>query len=864
MMTVSRGDEPTITELRNRVNEGLKAPLEFLRAVKVLPHVLCAEAADGVRQQGAAAAPEAARQKTGKRRGDSSRIGAGPGATLYLALPLHGPVTEGSAAAMAAAAGSQQPAPAPATRRGCRAALPPAAATSAPAAAPALNGLPGASGSAVLTLPLEEGLALIVPVMRAAVPGGFSSKTAGSILQGMRDLLPHHRRQFAEALEQTLGDPLAHSAASAAAAEAPGAKRARRGGAGERAGTRSAAAAAAATAVATGASEADATKSSDGAADGPHTAPAVASRAGPLCASGEDDGTPPDGPGVGDDAGRAGGWPGAENDYERQRQQQIARNRARMMALQLPALAAGMAAAAEGSKPHKPSQRGVGNGKRARASAEPPQPRVSLRLRGVKADEALAAGVAHETADGRVVLVTGGGAPAAPKPRHPQGDLPFRSENGSAESDAAFLSKLQGASLPLPSPMARGDAGAAGDDGASRKPLRAAPAAAAAAAAAAAPGSKALCGIALKQEDVAKVTKDGVTHLCFYPGLAGGAGGSSSGSGSGSSYGVLMAAGDKSGRISLWHVDEEAGGPAAEHDGVLMFAPHNEYVSGLQWLGPDAAVGPSRLVSVAYDGGMRALDLGGAGTWLRLPAPGDPAEQEFSALALAADGRTAYVGTPEGELFVVDLRASASNAAAQPLHLSDRKINTLSLEPCCQTLLASSSSDGMVAIWDVRKLGAASAEAAAGRPSKAAAGKAKPLSVLRHSKSCHSAYWAHDGSQRIVSTSYDDTIRIWAPSKASASPGGEGSHHAEALAIKHNNQTGRWITPFRAVWSAACDAVVVGNMKRGVDVISAATGAPVHSLSSNLQTAIPSRIACHPSVPLLVAATSSGRCHVWR
>lgn len=34
--------------------------------------------------------------------------------------------------------------------------------------------------------------------------------------------------------------------------------------------------------------------------------------------------------------------------------------------------------------------------------------------------------------------------------------------------------------------------------------------------------------------------------------------------------------------------------------------------------------------------------------------------------------------------------------------------------------------------------------------------------------------------------------------------------------------------------------------------------------SPELMTAIPSRIAAHPSLPVLVGATNSGRLHVWR
>lgn len=47
-------------------------------------------------------------------------------------------------------------------------------------------------------------------------------------------------------------------------------------------------------------------------------------------------------------------------------------------------------------------------------------------------------------------------------------------------------------------------------------------------------------------------------------------------------------------------------------------------------------------------------------------------------------------------------------------------------------------------------------------------------------------------------------------------------------------------------------------------VISAETGKVVASFASALMTAIPPRHACHPTVPAIVAATGSGRLHVWR
>lgn len=82
------------------------------------------------------------------------------------------------------------------------------------------------------------------------------------------------------------------------------------------------------------------------------------------------------------------------------------------------------------------------------------------------------------------------------------------------------------------------------------------------------------------------------------------------------------------------------------------------------------------------------------------------------------------------------------------------------------------------------------------------------------------------------------------------------------VSIKHNNNTGRWVMPFRPAWAPAGDAVCVGHLKRGVSVFRD-SGAAVGVLSAEPLTAIPSRLAMH-SQGLLAAATSSGRVHIFR
>lgn len=115
--------------------------------------------------------------------------------------------------------------------------------------------------------------------------------------------------------------------------------------------------------------------------------------------------------------------------------------------------------------------------------------------------------------------------------------------------------------------------------------------------------------------------------------------------------------------------------------------------------------------------------------------------------------------------------------------------------------------------------------------------------------------------------------------------------------ISHNNQTGRWISSFRyaacssnvmslhyenwmemkfnltllfflfdfrAIWGWDDSSIFIGNMKRGVDVISPAHSKIVMTLQSPEVSAIPCRFHAHPyQLGTLAGATSGGQIYTW-
>lgn len=323
------------------------------------------------------------------------------------------------------------------------------------------------------------------------------------------------------------------------------------------------------------------------------------------------------------------------------------------------------------------------------------------------------------------------------------------------------------------------------------------------------PTASALAALRLREEGVAKVTPKGVTHLCFQP----------------RSDALLLASADKDGHIALWRADRPSGAEqekgAAEEgddDGVLLLKPHGQYVSGLVWSSRG-----DKLLSVSYDGSLRSLDVARGESLELWAAPGD----EFSAMDATAE--TAYLGDNEGRLRGIDARSGA--VALAPVRVHNKKVNTISVR---DHSLATACGDATVCVWDVRRLGS----------------NATPLLSLAHGKSCQSAYFAPSGAKRVLSTSYDDSVSVW-------------SDKGERMRVKHDNQTGRWLLPLRAVWAPCGTAFVVGSMKRDTELFSAADGRCIAQHSDALLTAVPSRHACHPSRPIIAAGTASGRAHLW-
>ena len=223
---------------------------------------------------------------------------------------------------------------------------------------------------------------------------------------------------------------------------------------------------------------------------------------------------------------------------------------------------------------------------------------------------------------------------------------------------------------------------------------------------------------------------------------------------------------------------------------------------------------------------------------------------EYSAMNVA-DNRV-FLGTNTGYLDAIDVRCAPGANVVHSVHASLKKINTVDVDVNgASHNLVCSGTDCTVKVFDTRKLLKVTTKPSATK-------LYAPFLVGNHARACQGAYFAPDGSGRILSTSFDDTVRIWDSRSA------RGGEMNDVISIKHDNNTGRWVFPFRAVWSADSSSVIIGNMKRYLDVYSVATGRlSCQGSAPELMTAIPSRNCCSDDGTRIAAATASGRVHVY-
>jgi hypothetical protein len=262
----------------------------------------------------------------------------------------------------------------------------------------------------------------------------------------------------------------------------------------------------------------------------------------------------------------------------------------------------------------------------------------------------------------------------------------------------------------------------------------------------------------------------------------------------------LVFAGDKLGNLGI--VDASQDGPEVktETNGVKQesdedeedddpdpvvttIKPHARTISAMH-THPSQ---PQTLYTASYDSSLRAIDLEKS-VAMEVYGPSDHgADEPVSGVDMSADDpNILYFTTLNGAFGRHDIREGAGTT--ELYQLSDKKIGGFSLHPLAPHYLATASLDRTMKLWDLRKIT-----------------KKMPVLVGEHESRLSVSHASFNSAGQVATSSYDDTIKIHSFG-VGGEPGAEGMMSWKAgyqldeevmqpeVTIRHNNQTGRWVT----------------------------------------------------------------------
>ncbi|KAF9575304.1 hypothetical protein EC968_003656 [Mortierella alpina] len=311
---------------------------------------------------------------------------------------------------------------------------------------------------------------------------------------------------------------------------------------------------------------------------------------------------------------------------------------------------------------------------------------------------------------------------------------------------------------------------------------------------------------------------------------------------------ILVCGGDIDGNLGFWDLDEtldENHEPDYDEEpNIYSYKAHTRTLSSMQYSPTD----PTKLFTSSYDGSIRYLDLGKQ-QFIESYVVSSDASDHLGSVSLTSSGQQLWFADDEGGVTLKDVRTPKDEMVFRKL-LHEKKVGCVNVNPKYDNLIVTSSLDRTMKIWDIRTF----ANYKEDEP-------IEHLAEFPHGLSVTSAMWSPDGAS-IASTSYDDNVRIFNNFKPSLP---NLTEIPDPVRIRHNNNSGRWVTMLRAVWSHQFNWFSIGNMNKSVDIYSRGTG----DLMANLRdpqnlTTVPAVNAWHPNRVLLASGMANGKMVIWR
>jgi WD repeat-containing protein 76 len=221
---------------------------------------------------------------------------------------------------------------------------------------------------------------------------------------------------------------------------------------------------------------------------------------------------------------------------------------------------------------------------------------------------------------------------------------------------------------------------------------------------------------------------------------------------------------------------------------ITILKPHQRTISAMH-THPSQ---PQTLFTASYDSSIRGLDLEKSKSTDLYALDDEP----VSGIDMAAtDPHVIYFTTLNGAFGTHDIR-TRGREGTDLYQLSEKKIGGFSLHPLAPHYLATASLDRTMRLWDLRKIT-----------------KKLPTLVGEHTSRLSVSHAAFNSAGQVATSSYDDSIKIHSfgvrgRNEATKNP----THKLEAMStwkagyqleekrtepevvVRHNCQTGRWVT----------------------------------------------------------------------
>ena len=321
---------------------------------------------------------------------------------------------------------------------------------------------------------------------------------------------------------------------------------------------------------------------------------------------------------------------------------------------------------------------------------------------------------------------------------------------------------------------------------------------------------------------------------------------------------ALIFAGDKIGNLGIF--DASQTGPEVDDDddeaevtepAITALKLHGRTITSFIF-----PADGNNIYSSSYDCTVRKFDLqSGIATEAFAPSTEDE-DSGISCIAIpATDPNLLYFSNLDGSFGRHDMRTKSETETYQ---LSAKKIGGFSLHPLQPHMIATASLDRTVKIWDLRNITGKGDERL-------------PDLLGEHTSRLSVSHASFSAAGHVATSSYDDTIKIHSFLDAGSFKIGHDIDE-EAMkptaVIRHNNQTGRWVTILKPHWQErpedGIQKFVIGNMNRFVDVFSA-DGEQLAQLGGDgkVISAVPAAAQFHPTQNWVAGGTASGKLCLW-